>query len=289
MSILITGAAGQVGSEVVRRGGVGVVGLDRASLDVGNEQAVKAAIKQYSPRVVINMAAYTAVDRAESEPEKAFAINAVAPGVLGRVCAEAGIPVFHLSTDYVFDGEGSDAYCETDSVAPLGVYARSKCEGEVALRETGAKHIILRVSWVVGANGNNFVKTMLRLGADREEVRVVADQNGAPTCAVDIADVLLDLASRYIAGQELSWGTYHYCGSPITTWHGFAERIFSRACAKGLLLKAPLLIAISTNDYPTLARRPLNSRLNCSKFEATFGISIKNWEIGLEHILDELL
>lgn len=288
MPILVTGAAGQVGSELVRRGGASVIALDRNSLDITDEQSIRAAIQKYSPDAVINAAAYTAVDRAETDVDSTYAINAEGPLFLAKACADADIPLFHLSTDYVFNGEGVTPYRETDPAAPLGVYALSKFKGEEAIRQSGARHIILRVSWVVGARGNNFVKTMLRLGAERDSLRIVSDQHGAPTCADDIADVLLELATRSVHGENLAYGTYHYCGQPMTTWFSFAEKIFLHAVNLGLLTKTPVLTPIATEEYPTPAKRPKNSRMDCSLFESTFGLTTKSWEDGLIRILAEL-
>ncbi len=285
--ILVTGAAGQVGAELVRRAdGRAVIGLERRALDIGDTDAVAHALAEHRPRVVINAAAYTAVDKAETEAEAAFAINRDGPAHLAAACAQAGIPLLHLSTDYVFDGSKAGPYTEADPVAPLGVYGASKEAGETAIRERLREHLILRVSWVFGARGHNFVRTMLHLGAEREELRVVADQHGCPTHAGAIADSLLRLTDRVLVGAALPWGTYHYTGTPATTWHGFAEAIFAEAVELGLLVRAPKVLPIETKDYPTPARRPANSVLALERL-AALGLAPRPWRDGLREVLSE--
>ncbi len=290
MKIVVTGANGQVGWELARLGGKHeLLALDRAALDITDAPAVHAVLEETRPAVVINAAAYTAVDRAEQEPALAFAVNREGPRHLAAACRRLEIPLLHLSTDYVFDGAHSEPYREEDPVAPLGVYGRSKWEGEEAVRQTQAAHLILRVSWVFGEHGHNFVKTILRLASERDELRVVMDQQGRPTYAGDIARVLLVLAERIGAGKEEAWaGTYHYCGTPATTWHGFAQAIIELASAYEPL-RVRTLIPITTAEYPTPARRPANSVLACDRFEARFGMMAHPWREGLAATVQALL
>lgn len=288
MTILVTGAGGQVGRECVERGGPDVTGLDRASLDLRDATAIAAALDRIKPKAVINAAAYTAVDRAEQDSDTAFAVNHEAVAALAAACAARDIPLLHISTDYVFDGSKPAPYLEDDAVNPLGVYGRSKLQGEQALRAVLPQHLILRTSWVFGRHGPNFVKTMLRLARERPELRVVADQHGAPTEAGALADALLVLARRAAGGESLAWGTYHYSGTPHTTWHAFAEAIVQRGVASGLLAKPVPVRAIATADFPTPARRPANSRLDCSRIHEKLGIKIRPWQSGLEDVLQHL-
>ena len=285
MTILVTGAAGQVGRECVERGGSDVIGLDRKSLDLRDTAAIQSVFSRLHPRVVINAAAYTAVDKAESEPEAAFAINRDGTARLTTACEQAKIPLIHISTDYVFDGSKTDPYIETDAVNPLGVYGKSKQQGEAALRQTLAQHLILRTSWVFGRYGPNFVKSILRLAREKPELRVVADQYGAPTHAGALADVLLALARRAARGESLPWGTYHYCGAPFTSWHGFAETIISKSAALGLLACRVPVRSITTAEFPTPAQRPANTRLDCALIQDKLDIRPAPWQNGLDEVL----
>lgn len=289
MTILVTGAGGQVGSALARAAGdLQVVALDRTALDITDAAAVRAVVVQHQAKLVINAAAYTAVDRAEQEAGQAFSINRDGPAVLARVCAECGIPLFHLSTDYVFDGEKSTAYTEEDAISPVGVYARSKAEGEQAVRGALDRALILRVSWVFGVQGNNFVKTMIRLARQRDTLRVVADQHGNPTSAESIARALLLLARRYLNGDSMPWGTYHFSGSPSTTWYDFACRIMEVAHQRGLIARKPEMQRITTQEFPTPVKRPANSRLDCRKMEQVFGIAQDSWAAELDWQLQQL-
>lgn len=290
MRILVFGRVGQLGAELTRRAwgeGIEPIFLDRDEVDVGNPAAVRGVMAATPCDLVINASAYTAVDRAESEPEAAFAINRDGPAAMAEVCAGRGIPLFHISTDYVFDGTKATPYHESDPIAPLGIYGRSKAEGEEAVRRTVAQHVILRTAWVYAAHGNNFVRTMLRLAAERPELRVVADQRGCPTAASDLAMALHLLADRYAREKTLAWGTYHFCGQGETTWHGFAQRIIELAAP--VTGKRPQVSAISTAEYPSPARRPANSCLDCSKMTATFGITARPWPAALAEVVGELL
>ncbi len=284
--ILVTGANGQVGWELLRRAeryGVTAVGMERAQLDITNPSAVSAAVRNGAYHVVVNAAAYTAVDKAESEPEIAYAVNRDGPANLAQACAEADIPLMHISTDYVFDGTKKGAYTEDDPVCPVSVYGASKEAGERAVRDVLARHIVLRTAWVYGAHGHNFVKTMLRSAQERDELRVVADQWGCPTAAGDIAEAILTIINFYTDDQALEWGTYHYCGDGPTTWQGFAEAIIAAAAASGGR-RVPVR-PITRAEYPTPARRPANSVLDCAKIRATFGIAPKPWRDALKEVI----
>jgi dTDP-4-dehydrorhamnose reductase len=284
-SILITGAGGQVAHELAIAGSEHqLVALSIEQLDITDPGQIDDAFNEYRPDVVINAAAYTQVDRAEEEPAAAFVINRDGVFNLANACDKTGIPLLHISTDYVFDGDKSGAYCEDDEIAPAGVYGASKAAGDAALRSVLERHIILRTSWVFSATGNNFVKTMLRLGKERDELGIVNDQHGCPTSAQSIAVALLQIADRYLCGDEIEWGTYHFCGQPATTWYGFAKKIFEQATGfENLKLKA-----ITTSDYPAPAARLLNSVLSCGKLESIFGIPQPHWSEDLQLVLKKL-
>ena len=286
--ILLTGAGGQVGHEVKRLAaeqGRPLTGLTRAELDIADGKAVDRIFAQAQPALVINAAAYTAVDKAEQEIEAATRANRLGPAVLAAACRDRHIPLLHLSTDYVFDGEKDGAYGEDDPAAPTGIYGLSKWQGEEEVRAALKEHLILRVSWVFGPHGNNFVKTMLRLAAERDELRVVADQHGGPTSATHIAHALLTIVDRIGQGIDVPWGTYHFCGSPAITWHGFAETIGREALRMGLLAHAIPIHPITTDQYPTPARRPRNSVLDCRRIMRAFGVQAPPWQEGLTAML----
>lgn len=290
MTILVTGANGQVGHHFTScRNDTGhpLLCLTRQGLDITDPEAVGAVLAAQKPALVINAAAYTAVDRAESEKEQAFLVNREGCRYLARHCRLHDIPLLHISTDYVFDGSKSAPYRETDPVQPLGIYGESKFAGEQLVRELTPKHIILRTSWVFGVHGHNFVKTMLRLGKEREELKIVVDQRGGPTGAADIAETLLRIGAAILAGDRIDWGTYHYSGKPETTWFGFAEEIFQQAGRAGY--RSPRLLPIPTSAYPTPARRPANSVFDCGKIKEKFGIEQPDWRHSLEKVLAELL
>ncbi|WP_374448410.1 dTDP-4-dehydrorhamnose reductase [Stella sp.] len=291
MRVLVLGAGGQVGRELMRRpwpGGWQVEGRARAEADLADPAALRAAILGCAPDLVVNAGAYTAVDRAESEREAAFAVNAVAPGIVGAAARECGAAVIHYSTDYVFDGNGngngSGGRGEDDPVAPLGVYGASKEAGERALRAAHDRHVILRTSWVFGALGANFVRTMWRLGTERAEVRVVADQHGCPTPAAAIAEATVTIARRVADGSG-RWGTFHFAGTPPTSWAGLAEAVFAEMARR--TGRRPALVPIATADYPTPARRPANSVLDCGRIRVAYGIAAPDWRAGLAVVLDE--
>lgn len=290
MRVLIAGARGQVGHELLRLApeGFQVHGLGSTALDIADAGQVARVVEEYQPQLIINAAAYTAVDKAESEPERAWAVNRDGVAHLALVAERLGIPVLHISTDYVFAGDAAEPYRESDPTGPTGVYGASKLGGEVALAANCSRHLILRTSWVFGVHGNNFVKTMLRLGREREELGVVADQHGCPTSAASIARALWNLACRYRDQGSLHWGTYHFCGTPACSWHEFALEIFRQAHELGLLERVPTVRAIASTDYPTPASRPAWSVLDCSKLYATFGQPQSDWILELEKVLPEL-
>lgn len=286
------GGNGQVG-RMLRRvlpalGEVIVATRDGAAADVAADldqpQALPALVRQIAPDVVVNAAAYTAVDRAESEPEAAFRANAEAPAALARRCATTGALLVHYSTDYVFDGRSARPYREDDATAPLGVYGMSKRAGEEAIRASGARHMILRTAWVYAAHGHNFLRTMLRLAGEREELRVVADQVGAPTPAAWIAEATGQLLRQ---GAQAS-GTWHLTAAGETSWHGFAQAIMDEAQAAGLLTRRPRVLPITTAEYPTAARRPAYSVLDTAKLQQDFGIAPPAWRDGLRATVREL-
>jgi dTDP-4-dehydrorhamnose reductase len=281
--ILLTGANGQVGREIVGRAKalpVAIHALTRKELDITDAAAVRQAVSDCQADLIVNAAAYTAVDRAEDEPETAFRVNRDGAEHLADAAYRAGIPLVHLSTDYVFDGTSREPYKPSDPASPIGVYGRSKWEGEVAVRDRLARHLIVRVSWVFGINGHNFVKTMLRLARERDEVKVVADQIGGPTYAGHIADFVLALCRRIACNGRVPWGTYHYSGAPTVTWHAFATSIIEAGCRFGLLDHPVAVHPIETKDYPTRARRPARSVLDCRSLEIAFGLARPSWEEG---------
>jgi dTDP-4-dehydrorhamnose reductase len=291
MTLLLTGADGQVGREIQRlalQDDQPIVALNRRGLDITDANAVRQVVRKTGPAMIVNAAAYTAVDKAEEEPALAFRVNRDGAGNLAQAAGEAGIPLVHLSTDYVFDGTSPRPYLEADPVAPIGVYGHSKWEGEEAVRQRLHHHLIIRVSWVFGVHGNNFVKTMLRLAREREALEVVADQRGGPTYAGHIAALILHLYERALKQGATSWGTYHFCGSPVTSWHAFAEAIVRTGRQKGILDRSVAVHPITTADYPTRARRPANSALDCRKIDAYFGIHPKAWQTGLDDMLARL-
>lgn len=291
MKILITGAQGQVGKELstlANTHGYNVIAAGRSELDITQASKVNDYLNQHQPDIIINAAAYTAVDKAEQEQAIAYAINYEGAKNIATTCATLSIPLLHISTDYVFDGSKAEPYNEDDDVSPLGVYGDSKWKGEEAIRENLNNAIILRVAWVFGAHGNNFVKTMLRLAKERDELNVVADQFGGPSPAKNIAETLIKLVEKYQETKTLQWGTYHYCGSPKTTWYEFATEIFKQANKKGLINKKIKVNPITTAQYPTPAKRPKNSMLNCSKIKNIFEIDLPNWRNALNVVLSEL-
>lgn len=290
MIVLITGAAGQLGTELCSHSkvrGYNTVAVDYDELDITNELSIKAFVAHVKPAVIINAAAYTAVDRAETDSATACAVNRDGPLYLARACAKADIPLLHISTDYVFDGKKSTAYLETDTPNPQSIYGQSKLEGEIAVATTLDKYITLRTAWIFSATGHNFVRTILRLAKERDELSVVADQTGSPTWAGNIAEVLLEIVDRIHQGKAFTWGLYHYTDSPAITWHAFAEVICEQAFELGMLKKKPFIKPISTSEYPTPAKRPQNSVLSCAHIQKELSIPQADWRIGLKQVLTQ--
>lgn len=279
MTILVFGRTGQVARELQTL--APVVALGRMEAKLGAPGTCAAAIERNAPTAVINAAAYTAVDLAEEEEDLATQVNGAAPAEMARACASRDIPFVHLSTDYVFDGSGDAPWRPEDRVAPISAYGRSKLVGEQSVAAAGGRYAILRTSWVFSAHGQNFVKTMLRLRSERDQLRVVADQIGGPTPAAAIARACLTIADQ-LANDRFKSGIYHFAGSPDTSWADFARAIFAQA---GLACE---VADISTVDYPTPARRPANSRLECTATETTFGVARPDWQAGLTAVLKEL-
>jgi len=287
--ILIAGVAGQVGRELMsleRSKSGPFIGLSHAELDIREPGQAHDAIAAIVPRLVINAAAYTAVDDAERDRAAAFAVNCDGAANLARACAARHIPLIHISSDYVFDGRKADPYLETDPPAPLGVYGASKLAGEEAIRECLEEHVIVRASWLFSTHRTNFVKTILRLAAERSELRVVDDQRGGPTSAADLARSLLAIADAVRRDDKALWGTYHYCGGPAVTWCGFARAIIEESARHGR--RTVPVFPIATGDRPSAAGRPANSMLNCAKIEAAFGIASSNWRAGLAKVVADL-
>jgi dTDP-4-dehydrorhamnose reductase len=281
MSLLVFGQSGQVATELLRIApDATFLGRDKA--DLSTPEACAAAIKAAAPSAVINAAAYTAVDKAEEEEALALAINGAAPTAMAQACADLGVPLVHISTDYVFAGTGEAPWTPSDAVSPPNAYGRTKLAGEDGVRAAGGTYAILRTSWVVSAHGNNFVKTMLRLGAGRDKLTIVADQIGGPTPAAAIAEACLNIAAQLQADARKS-GTYHFSGAPDTSWAGFARGIFARSGTSCAVEDIP------TTAFPTPATRPLNSRLDCTETETVFGITRPDWGTRLDAILSELL
>jgi dTDP-4-dehydrorhamnose reductase len=302
MKILLLGKNGQVGWELQRSLAVlgEVVALDRRGAgglcgDLSDLAGLAQTVRSVQPQVIVNAAAHTAVDKAESEAELARTLNALAPGVLAREAAQLGAWLLHYSTDYVFDGSGSTPWKESDAVAPLSVYGRTKLEGEQAIVASGCRHLILRTSWVYGARGGNFARTMLRLAAEREQLNVINDQIGAPTGADLLADVTAQALRHVLPPMRRNdltpSGIYHVAAAGETSWHGYARFVVQQARRAGRTLKAgpEQVLPISTADYPTPAKRPHNSRLNCKLFQNTFGLTLPHWENGVTRLLDAIL
>jgi len=297
-TILLTGKDGQIGWELQRTllplGRVIAVG--REELDLANGDAVRAVMREHRPDIIVNAAAYTAVDQAEHETELAQAVNASAPGVMAEESARQGCLLVHYSTDYIFDGAKTEPYVEDDSPNPLNAYGRSKLAGEEAIRATGARHLIFRTGWIYGARGTNFLRTILRLAQEREGLRVVADQFGAPTWSRLVAEVTAQvLAQRIAPGHEGRLEdvhcTYHLTASGSTSWHGFAQAIIegSRRLHPDVALKTQRIAATPSAEYPSPARRPGNSRLSCARLQQDCGLILPEWEVCLEYGLQEML
>ena len=293
MKILLTGKNGQVGFELNKKLSIlgEVIATDRNDLDLADPDKIRIYVDQVNPDIIINAAAYTAVDKAESEPELAYQINVIAPQVLAEKAAELNIPLIHFSTDYVFDGLKKEPYVEADQINPQSVYGKTKCEGEEKVR-AHSKHIILRTSWVFGSHGNNFLKTILRLIHDKESLNIVADQWGSPASSSMLADVTFKIIDTTLNNKNFNnYGTYHVTNEGETNWYQYADLIANEAIKLNLKIKCKPdhMHPILTSEYPTAALRPLNSRLNTDKLKKTFMLELPNWESEVKKVLKELI
>ena len=284
--ILVTGGTGQVAHALERlAGGRAMLRVGRPGFDFDHPERVRPALREVAPSVIVNAAAYTAVDKAESEPDAADRANHLGPALLAAYCAEVGIPLIHISTDYVFDGLKGTPYVEADATSPTGVYGATKLAGERAVTASGARAVVLRTSWVYAASGRNFVLTMLNAAKKTSTLRVVADQRGCPTAADDLAAAILAIADRLATGwDDALGGVYHAAGSGEATWHGLAEAVFARAERHGLA--RPTVTPIATADWPTPARRPPDSRLDCGKLRLAFGLVLPDWRDSVDRTVD---
>ncbi|MBW1845930.1 MAG: dTDP-4-dehydrorhamnose reductase [Deltaproteobacteria bacterium] len=290
MKILLTGSNGQLGWELMNQSkafGFEMKGVDLPQLDISDSVQVRDIVADYRPSLVINAAAYTSVDGAETEKDLAFIVNRDSPAHLAQLCSNEGIPLIHFSTDYVFNGNKKNPYKETDPASPLNIYGQSKLEGEINIRSTLKEHIIFRTSWLYGIYGHNFVKTMLGLGRERKSIQVVKDQYGSPTSTNDLSEAVLTIVSKIQNRNNIEWGTYHYCGQGITSWHGFAKAIFD--IAKHITsLKIKHVEPVSSDAFASKATRPDFSALDCQRIKKHFGIHTKSWRQSLEIMINRL-
>ena len=289
MRVLVAGSTGQVARALMEARGYdfSLKAIGRPDLDLEQPETVRNAFKAFQPDIVINAAAYTAVDKAESETDTAMRVNGIGAGLIAELAAASNAPIIHLSTDYVFGGDKPIPYLESDPVAPVSAYGRSKLEGELRVAAANPRHVILRTAWVHAPYGANFLRTMLRVASTRPEVGVVADQYGAPTYAPDIADGLMSIVSSFRDGPGTPWGTYHMTSAGSCTWADFAEYIFERSAAAGG--PSAKVNRITSGEYPTLARRPANSCLDCSKLLVDYGIALPLWQSGADRCMAKLL
>ncbi|PKH05313.1 dTDP-4-dehydrorhamnose reductase [Moritella sp. Urea-trap-13] len=288
MRVLITGCNGQVGhyltEQLNKNESAIVLALTRHDLDITDEIAVQKTVLKFNPNIIINAAAHTSVDNAENEIELSFKINRDGPKYLAEAAQKINAALLHISTDYVFSGDKNGEYHPEDSTSPQGIYGQSKLAGEQAVISACDKHIILRTAWVFGKHGNNFVKTMFRLEKNNQSLSIVGDQFGGPTYAGDIAAALIEIAIQIEKGHAVEYGVYHFSGFPHVSWFEFAESIFSEAKSQQILYTTPVLNSIPTSDYPTLAKRPANSKLASNKMMESFGISPSDWQAALSQI-----
>ena len=289
----MTGCKGQLGQALLSLAGstdIELLGVSHSELEITNQSQIQAVFRQFKPDLLINTAAFTAVDKAESDSHSAFMTNCDGPRYLAEACNHAGIPIIHLSTDYVFDGELDRSYCETDVPDPLNVYGESKLSGERAVQQAAERHLILRTSWLFSEQSPNFVMTMLKLAKSKaEQLKIVNDQVGGPTSATSVAKLLLLMATRYSEEGALNWGIYHFAGQPYCSWYEFAETIFTLAQEKGFLESRPDTTPIQTHEYPSLAKRPQNSMLDSSKVSRYFGVPPCDWRAELGQIINSCL
>jgi dTDP-4-dehydrorhamnose reductase len=287
--ILIFGASGQLGQEILFQAAarqIEIFGAARAQANLSDGVGVSALVTAVRPRLIVNCAAYTAVDRAESDPRAAWEVNVIGASNVAQAATAANVPLVHLSTDYVFDGTKSGGYVEDDVVAPINVYGRTKAEGEVRVRAIAPRHIILRTAWLYGRFGNNFLKSMLRLVGERTQLHVVVDQKGCPTATQDLAEAVFAIDKKIRGNERVLWGTYHFAGAGTTSWHGFAEHIIA-ARARNTNSR-PLVLPITTANYPTPARRPSNSELDSSRFATAFQYRALPWQARVAELVDTL-
>ena len=288
MKILVIGANGQLGWELIGQSkafGFETQGIDQPQLNITDPIQVEEALLSYHPSLVVNAAAYTQVDRAETEQDMAFAVNRDGAENIAKACALIRSPLIHISTDFVFNGLKTALYSESDPISPINVYGQSKAEGEKAVRSRLNEHIIIRTSWLYGVHGNNFVKTMLALGMKNQKIRVVTDQYGSPTAAPDLAEAIWTIAAGILSGGKKEWGTYHYSGYGVTSWHRFSETIFDYA-RQDQTFKVEQIDPITSDEFEAAAQRPGYSALDCSHIEKTFGIKPKPWQESLARIVD---
>ena len=287
MRILLTGKNGQLGrcfQDLLKGTNHELHAYGSDALNIADAQQIIDVVQQIKPDIIVNAAAYTAVDKAETDSENAYLVNAMGPELLAKQAADLGVPFIHVSTDYVFDGSAAQPYLPTDQTNPQGVYGASKLAGELNVAAACEKYIILRTAWVFSEYGNNFVKTMVRLAKERDELGVVADQYGCPTYAGDLAQAILQICDQYVQNKSLVWGVYHYCGDTPTSWHGFARAIFAKAYELGVIIKCPQLKAISSDQYPTPAKRPEYSIMKDERLYL-LGVVSSDWFLGLNAVL----
>ena len=291
MKVLVTGANGQVGWELQNQSccyNFDLYALDHKSLDITDTKAISEQVMRYQPEIIINTAGYTSVDLAEQEDSVAHAVNCSGPRRLAEICKETSTMLIHLSTDYVFNGFQDEPYIEEDTTDPVNVYGITKLEGENKIRSILDDHIILRTSWVFGNHGNNFIKTIINLAKEKKEIKVIDDQYGCPTSAKSVAKSILDLTRSYFTQKRFQFGTYHYTGLPITTWYTFAKEGLNIALRENLIPEIPLIKPVSSEEYKTLSRRPINSSLSSKKIQNTFGIKPSDWISDLEYMIAHL-